>query len=734
MGVADRVRRLSRPARRELVVGGEAPLRARVPGEVLEHALSRILPEARGERAVAKQLPDPLAKLGGVARVDEEARLAVEDDLGKAADPARDHRGSARHRLDRGEAEELGDGDLTSIAGALDRREDEHLRAAVEVDKVLVRDRAEELDAPTGGEAPEERGVVALRPARVVPFGAHHAERDVVGDGGDQPVDPLVRRDSPDEEHALTGETGIGAVSPRVGAPVDDPRSRRRRTEVARRIGRHREEAVEQPRQEPEPASAAEAVIRDGRTGPARASDERRDPARRGAHVMGVDDVGGGESGDEPGRDRVRGMPAEMRERPQDADAEPARIAPRAGAGAERDELGLDVSRERARELERVALAAAEDPVGAEERRRDVDDPHPDLVLPLLTLGDPNRLSGGYLYHLRMAEAAPVHGARVVFLSFPDRAFPLGAVSGPAIVRRATSLGASALLVDSIVAALAWPALSRARLRVPVVGVLHQPPGGIDHGAVRTRLQAPCDLRMWRRADLLIAASDHLAEQLAAAALREEQIRVVPPGRDVAPPPLDALPDLRRERGVGFLCVANWLPRKGIVELLDAVARLPHEAGTLHLVGDTDVDPRYAARVRARIANPALADRVVVHGRRSREEVASLYAAADVFVLPAFREPYGTVWGEAMAFGLPVVGWRLGNLPYLADDEGDALLVAPGDVAGLARALARLAGDEPLRRRLGDSGRRRALSRPTWSESATLFFDVVRYAVGGRQR
>lgn len=350
-----------------------------------------------------------------------------------------------------------------------------------------------------------------------------------------------------------------------------------------------------------------------------------------------------------------------------------------------------------------------------------------------MTLGDPNRLSGGYLYHLRMAEAAPAHGARVVFHSFPELPFPLAAARGRPLLRRATAVGASAVLVDSIVAALAWPALARTRLAVPVVGVLHQPPGGIDHGAARTRLQARLDLRTWRRADLLIAASDHLAEELVAARLRPERIRVVPPGRDVAPPPSRPLPDLRARRAAAFLCVANWLRRKGILELLDAFARLPAEAATLHLAGDTDVDRRYAARVRAKLADPPLSGRVVVHGRRSREEVAALYAAADVFALPAFREPYGTVWGEAMAFGLPVVGWRLGNLPYLAAHEREGLLVEPGDVDELASALRRLAVDEPLRRRLGDAARERALSRPTWAESAALFFEAVRYAVAGRQ-
>jgi glycosyltransferase involved in cell wall biosynthesis len=335
-------------------------------------------------------------------------------------------------------------------------------------------------------------------------------------------------------------------------------------------------------------------------------------------------------------------------------------------------------------------------------------------------------LSGGYLYHLRMAEAAPAHGARIVFVSFPERAFPLAAGSGPAVLRQARERSASAILLDSIAAAFAGPSLAGRRFEVPVIGVLHQPPGGIDHAVVRTRVQAMLDRLAWRRAKLLIAASDHLADDLVGAGFARSRIRVVPPGRDVAPTPTSPTIDLREGRRAAFLTVANWLARKGILELLDAFARLPAGAATLHLVGDDSADRRYAARVRSRLTDRDLGARVIVHGRQAREDVAALYRSADAFVLPAYREPYGTVWGEAMAFGLPVVGWRAGNLPYLAENERDALLVEPGDIAALSRAMLRLAFDEEHRRALGAAAARRALSRPTWAESAELFFAAIR--------
>ncbi|MBV9282541.1 MAG: glycosyltransferase family 4 protein, partial [Chloroflexi bacterium] len=224
-------------------------------------------------------------------------------------------------------------------------------------------------------------------------------------------------------------------------------------------------------------------------------------------------------------------------------------------------------------------------------------------------------------------------------------------------------------------------------------------------------------------------ASDSLADELESAGVPRERLRVVPPGRDVASGVVAPVGDLRRGRSAAFLCVANWIERKGIHHLLEAFARLPAEAGTLHLAGDDRADPAYAARLWRRLARPDLAGRVVVHGPASREEVAGLYATADVFVLPSLKEPYGTVYGEAMAAGLPVVGWRAGNLPYLADDGREGLLTSPGDVAGLSRSLERLARDEPYRRRLGQAAADRARSRPTWEESAALFFGAIREVV-----
>ncbi|GAB3959208.1 glycosyltransferase [Actinoallomurus acanthiterrae] len=345
------------------------------------------------------------------------------------------------------------------------------------------------------------------------------------------------------------------------------------------------------------------------------------------------------------------------------------------------------------------------------------------LSISLVTLGDPLTMTGGYLYHRRMAELAPAYDARLTFASFPSLAFPLPALAARRVLRTVREQRPDVVLIDSIAAAFLAPV--RLPPGLPVAAILHQPPGGIDHGRPRALAQAVLDRWTYRRAARLLVASEPLGAELARQGFADRLV-VVPPGRDVPEPPPGPAVDLRAGAEAALLCVANWLPRKGVLDLLDAVAALPDGSARLHLAGDEDADPAYAAQVRQRLGEPDLAGRVVRHGRLPKEEIARLYRDADVFVLPSLREPYGTVYGEAMAAGLPVVGWRAGNLPHLARDGREGLIVEPGDIPALTATLARLCADSGLRDRLGAAARRRAEEFPTWEDSAALFFGTLR--------
>jgi glycosyltransferase involved in cell wall biosynthesis len=92
-----------------------------------------------------------------------------------------------------------------------------------------------------------------------------------------------------------------------------------------------------------------------------------------------------------------------------------------------------------------------------------------------------------------------------------------------------------------------------------------------------------------------------------------------------------------------------------------------------------------------------------VHGHV--QAVRDVYAAADVIVLASRWEGMSLVLLTSLAYGRAVVATRIEGNTDLVSDERTGLLIAPGDDAGLATAVARLAADPALRGRLGAAGR-----------------------------
>ncbi len=331
------------------------------------------------------------------------------------------------------------------------------------------------------------------------------------------------------------------------------------------------------------------------------------------------------------------------------------------------------------------------------------------LRVTLVTRGTPDAISGGFLYHRRMADAAAAHGATVTFGQeslwwSPDRS--------------------DVVVVDSIAAWRMLPAVVRWRRQVPFVAIVHQVPGGTDAPRLVRAVRGCLDRAVYRRCRTVIVASRTLERCLLDAHGFAPPVIVVEPGCDL--PPARPRRGMRAGRGGALLSVANWHPNKGIVQLLDAFAALPDETATLHLVGRTDVDATNGARVRARLTRPDVAGRVVVHGPVDLPTVAGLYAGADAFALATDSEGYATVFAEALANGLPVVAWRRPFLERFVRDGVEGRLAPFGDVPAFTRALADVLADDQRRSRFAVAAIRRGRDLPSWADAATTFFAVAR--------
>jgi glycosyltransferase involved in cell wall biosynthesis len=160
-----------------------------------------------------------------------------------------------------------------------------------------------------------------------------------------------------------------------------------------------------------------------------------------------------------------------------------------------------------------------------------------------------------------------------------------------------------------------------------------------------------------------------------------------------------------------IVCLGTLHAVKGQRELIEACARL-RTGGldfSVELIGDGP--DRAALERHARALR--LDDRIEFVGPLTRAEVAERLRAATLLAAPSLptsdgrREGLPVALMEACASELPVVASRLSGIPELVEDGRTGLLVEPGDVEGLSRAIERLLRDPELRCALGRAGRER---------------------------
>jgi len=174
------------------------------------------------------------------------------------------------------------------------------------------------------------------------------------------------------------------------------------------------------------------------------------------------------------------------------------------------------------------------------------------------------------------------------------------------------------------------------------------------------------------------------------------------------------------------LSVGRVSHEKRLGVLLDAYARVSRARGDVRLVVVGD------GPARRELERTAPAGTVFA-GEARGEQLAGLFASADVFCFPSTTDTFGQVILEAGASGLPVVAAAAGGALELVANGRTGLLVAPDDAGVLAAALLDLAGDPARRTAYGAAGRAASLER-TWDAALTQLGQVYAGLVDGRPR
>lgn len=189
---------------------------------------------------------------------------------------------------------------------------------------------------------------------------------------------------------------------------------------------------------------------------------------------------------------------------------------------------------------------------------------------------------------------------------------------------------------------------------------------------------------------------------------------------EVKPP----LPEKFNRDGIRLLHVGRGVRTKGLRDLIRALAHLKDVEGLQLDVAGKGPEMNVCAQLALDLG---VAHLVTFHGQISRAEVDKLYAQADVFAFPSFREPSGSVIYEALSHGVPTIVAARGGPGYVVDDTcGFRVSVTEPETFSLqiANAIRTLAGMPELRRRLSEGAIQKMQQIALWPSKIEALLDL----------
>lgn len=245
------------------------------------------------------------------------------------------------------------------------------------------------------------------------------------------------------------------------------------------------------------------------------------------------------------------------------------------------------------------------------------------------------------------------------------------------------------------------PLLAPRRTALRVVYCAHGWAFDRQAGTVQTAIARSSERLLSRWCDRVLCVSEHELVRARELGVATELLQLVRNG-------IREAGGAQAPRGLGD---DPWPP--GVLRVL-FVGRLDRQKGVdiLHSAMAQLQDRAHAVVVGAAVAgargNAGETPANVTHiGWRSRGEIETLYARADVLVVPSRWEALGLVALEAMRAGLPVVASRVGGLPEVVEEGCTGLVIEPENPRVLVEALSSL--DQPTLRRMGACARERFL-------------------------
>ncbi len=237
--------------------------------------------------------------------------------------------------------------------------------------------------------------------------------------------------------------------------------------------------------------------------------------------------------------------------------------------------------------------------------------------------------------------------------------------------------------------------------------------------------------KLMKRSDALIAVSKYTTEELMDLyGIDEEKLHVIYNGVDVIKfKPRREKAGLRREFGLEeeqkiVLFVGRLYYRKGLEILLRSIPPILQEYKDVKFVISGKGFKKKEEELRKLAKKLEIEEFVTFLGYVPDEKLPDLYAASDIFVLPALYENFPFAILEAQATGLPVISTKVGGIPEFLIDNENGFLVDPGDSMQLTQRILALLQDPNLAEKLGRRGRSFIEKKFAWSLITSQVIDV----------
>jgi glycosyltransferase involved in cell wall biosynthesis len=232
-------------------------------------------------------------------------------------------------------------------------------------------------------------------------------------------------------------------------------------------------------------------------------------------------------------------------------------------------------------------------------------------------------------------------------------------------------------------------------------------------------LLRPLIKMIWKRSDFVVSNSGGLKE-LALKTDPRQKIEIVYNGVDVEN--FHPNPGLRsQDKFIITPGASRVTSRKGLNYLIEAVNRLAkkHPNISLKIMGDGS-DKNNLEKLSQDLG---IKDKVEFLGRIPKEETASYYQEASVFVLPSLNEGMSNALLEALSSGLPIIATDTGGTKELVSEGENGFIIKMKDAQDIAEKIEKLIIDPELRTKMGQKSRKKA-EELSWKKVADKYLEL----------